>query len=143
MLRRAKRRAKLRKRSLRKTCPPRLKPGFKAASSRPPGPPLKLACKALRGDIGIYEPLRYLSITVDTEKKHVRMVHEGDGKAFEYRDGASAGTGGRHFVTVTEEAIVYGQGGEQWKIDRYTGTLTNSRIGIPFECQVRPSERKF
>ena len=105
--------------------------------------PTKLHCKATRTDLGIYEPLRIMSITVDPAKKYVKVVHEGDGQTFEFTDGSTSVQGFRNFVKVTEETIVYGQGRESWKIDRYTGTLTSASIAIPFECQVRPSERKF
>ncbi len=91
----------------------------------------------------MYESLRIISITVDPAKKYVRMVHEGDGKAFEFTDGSTSAQGNKNFVKVTDELIVYGQGRETWKIDRYTGTLTSATIAIPFECQLRPSERKF
>ena len=84
-----------------------------------------------------------MSITVDPAKKYVKVVHEGDGQTFEFTDGSTSVRGYRNFVKVTEETIVYGQGRESWKIDRYTGTLTSASIAIPFECQVRPSERKF
>jgi len=105
--------------------------------------PTKLHCRATRTDLGMYEPLRIMSITVDPAKKYVRVVHEGDGQTFEYTDGSTSVQGYRNFVKVTEETIVYGQGRESWKIDRYTGTLTSASVAIPFECQVRPSERKF
>ena len=105
--------------------------------------PTKLHCRATRADLGMYEPLRIMSITVDPAKKYVKVVHEGDGKTFEFTDGSTSVQGYRNFVKVTEETIVYGQGRESWKIDRYTGTLSSASIAIPFECQVRPSERKF
>ena len=105
--------------------------------------PTKLHCRATRTDLGMYEPLRIMSITVDPAKKYVKVVHEGDGQTFEFTDGSTSVQGYRNFVKVTEETIVYGQGRESWKIDRYTGTLTSASIAIPFECQVRPSERKF
>ena len=105
--------------------------------------PTKLHCRATRTDLGMYEPLRIMSITVDPAKKYVKVVHEGDGQTFEFTDGSTSIQGYRNFVKVTEETIVYGQGRESWKIDRYTGTLTSASIAIPFECQVRPSERKF
>ena len=105
--------------------------------------PTKLHCRATRTDLGVYEPLRIMSITVDPAKKYVKVVHEGDGQTFEFTDGSTSIQGYRNFVKVTEETIVYGQGRELWKIDRYTGTLTSASIAIPFECQVRPSERKF
>lgn len=103
--------------------------------------PTKLTCRALRNDIGMYEPLRFISITVDISKKYVKMVHEGDGKIFEF---AGEGTGKGDFVKITDESIVYGrQGRETWRIDRYTGTMTSSAFTIQFECQLRPAERKF
>ena len=68
------------------------------------------------------------------------MVQEADGKTFEFSDGARAHKGIR---ISTDELIGYGQGRESCKIDRYTGTLTSAAIAIPFECQLRPSERKF
>ena len=105
--------------------------------------PTHLFCKALRGDLGIFEPMRYMSITIDAAKRQVKVVHEGDGKTIEYDDGVAGARGLRNFVKVTDETIVYGQGSEIWKIDRYTGTLTSSALGIPFECQLRPKERKF
>ena len=105
--------------------------------------PTKLHCRAARVDLGMYELLRVISITVDPGKKYVKMVHEGDGKTFEFTDGATSAQGSKNFVKVTDELIVYGQGRESWKIDRYTGTLTSASIAIPFECQLRPSERKF
>jgi len=84
-----------------------------------------------------------MSITVDPAKKYVKVVHEGDGQTFEFTDGSTSVQGYRNFVKVTEETIVYGQGRESWKIDRYTGTLSSASIAIPFDCQVGPSERKF
>ncbi len=104
---------------------------------------IKLTCRAVRNDIGMYEPLRFMSVTIDLPKKYVRVVHEGDGKAFEFTDG-----GGRKnsaaFVKITEDLVVYGQQGrESWRIDRYTGTMTSSSFTIQFECQPRPAERKF
>ena len=105
--------------------------------------PTKLHCRATRTDLGMYEPLRLMSITVDPAKKNVKVIHEGDGQTFEFTDGSTSVQGYRKFVKVTEETIVYGQGRELWKIHRYTGTLTSASIAIPFECQVRPSERKF
>ncbi len=108
-----------------------------------PGP-TKLACKASRNDIGMYEPLRYMTITIDWGKKYVKMVHEGDGRTFEYVDGETGAQGRRYYVRVTDDNVSYGQRGQDsWKIDRYTGTLTSSSITIAFECQVRPRERKF
>jgi hypothetical protein len=114
-----------------------------AAQSAPQRSPTKLYCRAARVDLGIYESLRIISITVDPSKKYVKMVHEGDGKAFEFTDGSTNAQGNKNFVKVTDDLIVYGQGRESWKIDRYTGTLTSATIAIPFECQLRPSERKF
>jgi hypothetical protein len=106
--------------------------------------PIKLACKASRNDIGMYEPLRYMTITIDWGKKYVKMVHEGDGRTFEYVDGETGAQGRQYFVRVTDDNVSYGQRGQDsWKIDRYTGTLTSSSITIAFECQVRPRERKF
>jgi len=105
--------------------------------------PTKLSCKAARIDLGKYESLRIISITVDPAKKYVKMVHEGDGRTFEFTDGLPSAQGNKNFVKVTDELIVYGQGQETWKIDRYTGALTSAVIAIPFECQLRPSERKF
>jgi hypothetical protein len=105
--------------------------------------PTRLSCRAVRSDIGMYEPLRFLSVTVDIPKKYVKMVHDGDGKIFEFT-GAEGSNGSRNFVKITEEAVVYGQQGrETWRIDRYTGTMTSSAFTIQFECQLRPSERKF
>ncbi len=106
--------------------------------------PTVLSCKAARGEVGIFEPLRYMTITVDMTKKYVKMIHQGDGKTFEYNEGDFGVQGGRNFVNVTDDMIVFGQQGHEiWKIDRYTGTLTNTTIAIPFECQVRPTDRKF
>ncbi len=103
--------------------------------------PTKLSCRALRSDIGMYEPMRFISITVDISKKYVKMVQEGDGKIFEF---AGEGSGKGDFVKITDELIVYGrQGRETWRIDRYTGTMTSSAFTIQFECQLRPAERKF
>ncbi len=103
--------------------------------------PTKLTCRALRSDIGMYEPLRFISITVDISKKYVKMVQEGDGKIFEF---AGEGSGKGDFVKITDESIAYGrQGRETWRIDRYTGTMTSSAFTIQFECQLRPAERKF
>ncbi len=113
------------------------------AQPAPQPSPTKLHCKAARVDLGMYESLRIISLTVDPSKKYVKMVHEGDGKTFEFTDGATSAQGNKNFVKVTDELIVYGQGRETWKIDRYTGTLTSAAIAIPFECQLRPSERKF
>ncbi len=115
-----------------------------AAPAKAEPSPTRLSCRAARHDIGIFEPLRFMSITIDMTKKYVKMVHEGDGKIFEYTDGETSAPGRRNFVKVTDDNITYGlQGYEAWKIDRYTGTLTNSTFTIPFECQVRPAERKF
>ena len=74
--------------------------------------PTKLHCRATRTDLGVYEPLRIMSITVDPAKKYVRVVHEGDGQTFEFTDGSTSVQGYRNFVKVTEETIVYGQGRE-------------------------------
>ena len=105
--------------------------------------PTRLSCRALRSDIGMYEPLRFLSVTIDIPKNYVKMVHEGDGKIFEFA-GGEGGHGSRNFVKITDDAVVYGQQGrETWRIDRYTGTMTSSAFTIQFECQLRPSERKF
>jgi hypothetical protein len=114
-----------------------------ANPAKPDPPTIKLSCRAVRNDIGMYEPLRFMSITIDLPKKYVKVVHEGDGKAFEFTDG-----GGRKksaaFVKITDDAVVYGQQGrESWRIDRYTGTMTSSSFTIQFECQPRPAERKF
>ncbi len=105
--------------------------------------PTRLSCRALRSDIGMYEPLRFLSVTIDIPKNYVKMIHEGDGKIFEFA-GGEGGHGSRNFVKITDDAVVYGQQGrETWRIDRYTGTMTSSAFTIQFECQLRPSERKF
>jgi hypothetical protein len=119
--------------------------GYAQGEEHPAAPsPTILSCKAARGEVGIFEPLRYMTITVDMTKKYVKMIHQGDGKIFEYNEGDSGLQGGRNFVKVTDDLIVFGQQGHEiWKIDRFTGTLTNSTIAIPFECQVRPTERKF
>ena len=117
--------------------------GATNAQSVPQPSPTKLHCRAARVDLGMYESLRVISITVDPTKKYVKMVHEGDGKTFEFTDGSTSAQGNKNFVKVTDELIMYGQGRESWKIDRYTGTLTSAAIAIPFECQLRPSERKF
>ena len=74
--------------------------------------PTKLHCRATRTDLGMYEPLRIMSITVDPAKKYVKVVHEGDGQTFEFTDGSTSVRGSRNFVKVTEETIVYGQGRE-------------------------------
>ncbi len=105
--------------------------------------PTKLSCRAVRNDIGMYEPLRFMSITIDIPKKYVKTVHEGDGRIIEYTDGGPAASY-KSFVKITDDSVVYGQQGrETWKIDRYTGTMTSSAFTIQFECQLRPSERKF
>ncbi|MGO9172670.1 MAG: hypothetical protein ACLP7P_11975 [Rhodomicrobium sp.] len=115
-----------------------------SAQAKAEASPARLSCRASRHDIGIYEPLRFMSLTVDVTKKYVKMVHEGDGKIFEYTGGETSAPSRRTFVTITDDNITFGQlGNEAWKIDRYTGTLTNSSFAIPFECQVRPAERKF
>ncbi len=105
--------------------------------------PTQLSCRAVRNDIGMYEPLRFMTITVDLPKKYVKMIHEGDGRVFEYRDGGP-GNGYKNFVKITDDSVVYGQQGrETWRIDRYTGTMTSSAFTIQFECQLRPAARKF
>jgi hypothetical protein len=124
--------------------PAKLEPTQAAATpANTPPPAIKLSCRAVRNDIGMYEPLRFMSVTIDLPKKYVRVVHEGDGKAFEFTDG-----GGRKnpavFVKITDDSVAYGQQGrESWRIDRYTGTMTSSSFTIQFECQPRPAERKF
>ena len=127
------------------TAPPaKLEPAQAAPNPANPAPPaIKLSCRAVRNDIGMYEPLRFMSVTIDLPKKYVKVVHEGDGRAFEFSDG-----GGRKnpaaFVKITDESVAYGQQGrETWRIDRYTGTMTSSSFTIQFECQPRPAERKF
>ncbi len=127
------------------TAPPaKPEPAQAAANPANPDPPaIKLSCRAVRNDIGMYEPLRFMSVTIDLPKKYVKVVHEGDGKAFEFTDG-----GGRKnpavFVKITDDSVAYGQQGrESWRIDRYTGTMTSSSFTIQFECQPRPAERKF
>ena len=72
--------------------------------------PTKLSCRAARLDLGMYESPRIISITVDPGKKYVKMVHEGDGKTFEFMDGSTNAQGNKNFVKVTDELIVYGQG---------------------------------
>jgi hypothetical protein len=111
-------------------------PDTKAASA-------KLSCRASRGELGIFETMRFMTLTIDLTNKYVKMAHQGDNKIFEYKDGSTSSSGDRGFVTITDENIVYGRGRETWKIDRYTGTLTNPSISIPFECQLRAAERKF
>jgi hypothetical protein len=89
--------------------------GAQAASvqkSQPAAQPTKLSCKAARIDLGKYESLRIISITVDPAKKYVKMVHEGDGRTFEFTDGLPSAQGNKNFVKVTDELIVYGQGQE-------------------------------
>jgi len=108
-----------------------------AAQSAPA--PTKLVCKAVRNDIGMLEPLRFMTVTIDFPKKYVKMVHEGDGKVFEYTDGP----GNKNFVKITDDSVAYGQGRETWRIDRFTGTMTSSAFTIQFECQPRPTGRKF
>ena len=84
-----------------------------------------------------------MSVTIDMPKKFVKVVHEGDGKAFEFNDG-SGRNGSGAFVKISDDAVVYGQQGrETWRIDRYTGTMTSSAFTIQFQCQPRPAERKF
>ena len=62
---------------------------------------------------------------------------------FEYMDGG-LGNAHRNFVKITDDSVEYGrQGKETWRIDRYTGTMTSSTFTIQFECQPRPTERKF
>jgi hypothetical protein len=129
--------------------PPATSPSTPPPAAAPAAPtpepfPTKLVCKAVRADIGKFEPLRFISLTVDLKKKYVKMVQEGDGKAIEFSDGVKSPKGLKGFVTVTEETVVFGnQGQESWRIDRYTGALTSSLIATPFECQVRPTDRKF
>jgi hypothetical protein len=119
--------------------------GTASSETAPATPaPTVLSCKAARGEVGIFEPLRYMTITVDWAKKYIKMVHQGDGKTIEYTEGDFAPQGGKVYVKIADDMIVFGQvGHEVWKIDRYTGTLTNSTIAIPFECQLRPADRKF
>jgi hypothetical protein len=121
----------------------KLEPAQAAAPANLVPPAIKLSCRAVRNDIGMYEPLRFMSVTIDMPKKYVKVVHEGDGKAFEFVDG-----GGHKnpavFVKITDDSVAYGlQGRESWRIDRYTGTMTSSSFTIQFECQPRPAERKF
>ena len=120
-------------------------PAQPAANPANPDPPaIKLSCRAVRNDIGMYEPLRFMSVTIDLPKKYVKVVHEGDGKAFEFTDGGGGRKNPAAFVKITEESVVYGQQGrESWRIDRYTGTMTSSSFTIQFECQPPPAERKF
>lgn len=119
------------------------KPAKEAIAAKPEPPPAKLACRAVRNDIGMYEPLRFMSITIDIPKKYVKVVHEGDGRIFEFTDGGT-GNGRRPFVKITDDSITFGQPGhETWRIDRYTGTMTSTAFTIQFECQRRPAERKF
>ena len=83
------------------------------SKSEPPAAkpnPTKLHCRATRTDLGMYEPLRVMSITIDPTKRYVKVVHEGDGQTFEFTDGSTSVQGSRNFVKVTEETIVYGQG---------------------------------
>ena len=115
-------------------------PAKQAVPAKVEPPPTQLTCRAVRNDIGMYEPLRFMTITIDLPKKYVKMVHEGDGRVFEYKDGAPAY---RSFVKITDDSVVYGQGRETWRIDRYTGNMTSSAFTIQFECQLRPAERKF
>ena len=99
------------------------------SKSEQPAPkpnPTKLHCRATRTDLGMYEPLRIMSITVDPAKKYVKVIHEGDGQTFEFTDGSTSVQGYRNFVKVTEETIVYGQGREVME-DR-------SLHGHPNEC---------
>jgi hypothetical protein len=120
---------------------PQTNPAKDTSEAQPaPAPaPTKLVCKAVRNDIGMLEPLRFITVTIDFPKKYVKVVHEGDGKVFEYADGP----GSKNFVKITDDSVVYGQGRETWRIDRYTGTMTSSAFTIQFECQVRPADRKF
>jgi hypothetical protein len=118
---------------------PPANPAKDAGGNQPAPAPTKLVCKAVRNDIGMLEPLRFITVTIDFPKKYVKMVHEGDGKVFEFTDGP----GNNHFVKITDDSVVYGQGRETWRIDRYTGTMTSSAFTIQFECQIRPAERKF
>lgn len=110
-----------------------------AAQPAPAQAPTKLTCKAVRNDIGMLEPLRFMTVTIDFPKKYVKIIHEGDGKIFEYGDGP----GNNHFVKITDDSLIFGHGRETWRIDRYTGTMTSSAFTIQFECQLRPAARKF
>lgn len=85
-----------------------IKSGTSAAGSSS----TKLHCRAVRTDLGVYEPLRIMSITVDPAKKYVKVVHEGDGQTLEFTDGSTSAQGHKNFVKVTDETIVYGQGRE-------------------------------
>ena len=127
------------------TAPPaKPEPAQTAANpANTPPPAIKLSCRAVRNDIGMYEPLRFMSVTIDMPKKYVRVVHEGDGRAFEFTDGGGHKNPAM-FVKITDDSVAYGQQGrESWRIDRYTGTMTSSSFTIQFECQPRPAERKF
>ncbi len=84
--------------------------GAPNAQSAPKPSPTKLHCRAARVDLGMYKSLRVISITVDPAKKYVKMVHEGDGKTFEFTDGSTSAQGNKNFVKVTDELIMYGQG---------------------------------
>ncbi len=124
-------------------------PGAEASPAKQASPaivepvPTKLSCRAVRNDIGMYEPLRFMSVTVDIPKKYVKMIHEGDGRVFEFKDG-SPGNAYKNFVKITDESVTYGQQGrETWKLDRYTGTMTSTAFTIQFECELRPAARKF
>jgi len=86
--------------------------------------PTKLHCRATRTDLGVYEPLRIMSITVDPAKKYVKVVHEGDGQTFEFTGGSTSVQGYRNFVKVTEETIVYGQGS---RTNRLTSCISCTR----------------
>ncbi len=122
---------------------PETSPAKLASPAKVEPVPTQLSCRAVRNDIGMYEPLRFMTITIDLPKKYVKMVHEGDGRVFEYRDGGP-GNGYKNFVQITDESVSYGQHGrETWRIDRYTGTMTSTAFTIQFECQLRPAARKF
>jgi hypothetical protein len=60
----------------------------------------------------MYEPLRFMPVTIGLPKKYVRVVHEGDGKAFEFTEGR-----GRKklaaFVKITDDTGVHGQQGSR------------------------------